>query len=165
MTNNVRKAIFGDAGNIMKQLDQFFIGYDGVFDHMTKQQDTFSKSNSYYPPYNIRKTNETTYVIELALAGFKKNEIDIEVKDNILTIKSVNKQVEPQEVYIYRGIAKRDFTRTFALNEQVDIQGASLEDGMLKITLERVIPDHEKPRKIEIKSREQLAQVERQLLV
>lgn len=160
---NIRKTIFSD--DKMKTFDQFFVGFDDVIDNIARHHETLSKTSSYYPPYNIRKTNDTTYIIELAVAGFTKNDIDIELKDNILTVKNIHKETQSQDIYLHRGIAKRDFKRTFALDGQVEVQGAELQDGMLEITLVRIIPDHKKPKKIEIKSREQLTQVERQLLV
>ena len=104
-----------------------------------------------YPPYNIVKTSDTTYVIEMAIAGFKTDEIQVVVKENILTVKGNN--VTEEKEYIHRGIASRSFIRTYTLADTIEIKGANLADGMLTIELENVIPEAKKERLILITSK------------
>jgi molecular chaperone IbpA len=104
-----------------------------------------------YPPYNIVKTSDMTYVIEMAVAGFKEDEIQVVVKENVLTIKGNN--VTEEKEYIHRGIASRSFARTLRLADTIEIKGAYLADGMLTIELENVIPEEKKERLILISSK------------
>lgn len=103
-----------------------------------------------YPPYNIVKIDENKYAIELAVAGFGKQDLEIELKDNSLVVTGkVNTETE-QDDYLYKGIANRAFTRTFSLADSVEIKNAELLNGMLKVFLENVIPEHKKPKKVDI---------------
>ena len=104
-----------------------------------------------YPPYNIVRTGDYTYNIELALAGFGKKDIDVEYADNTLTVKSIHTDEEEKEGTIYKGISKRKFTRTFTIADDVEVLGAELKDGLLTVELEKIIPEHKKPRSITIK--------------
>ena len=104
-----------------------------------------------YPPYNIVKTSDMAYVIEMAVAGFKEDEIQVVVKENVLTIKGNN--VTEEKEYIHRGIASRSFARTLRLADTIEIKGAHLADGMLTIELENVIPEAKKERLILISSK------------
>tara|TARA_Y100001970_G_scaffold287614_1_gene412726 strand:- start:300 stop:659 length:360 start_codon:yes stop_codon:yes gene_type:complete len=106
-----------------------------------------------YPPYNIVKTGENTYDIELALAGFSKDDIDVEYENNVLTVKSIKKAEEVQEndAVLHRGISKRMFSKSFTVSDDVEVKGAELKDGLLKVSLERIIPESKKPRTIKIK--------------
>ena len=107
-----------------------------------------------YPPYNIVKTGENTYDIELALAGFSKNDIDVEYENNVLTVKSIKKAENVQEGnngMLHQGISKRLFSKSFTVSDDVEVKGAELKDGLLKISLERIIPESKKPRTIKIK--------------
>lgn len=133
-----------------KDFDKFFVGFDDQLSRMAKFHDDFTKNIPNYPPYNIKKTDENKYVIEMAVAGFAKHEIEIEFAQDKLIVKG--NATEDQEVkeWLYQGIAARNFTRTFALNDQVEIQNAELINGMLKIALERIIPESKKPKKIDI---------------
>lgn len=129
----------------------FFVGFDDQFNRLSKLHDDLTKNIPSYPPYNIKKTDENKYTIEIAVAGFSKSEIDIEFVEDKLVIKG-NAKDDTTSDFLFKGIAARAFTRTFALNDQVEIKDAELINGMLKIALERIIPDHKKPRKIEIKA-------------
>ena len=140
-------AIFGGAG--FKDFDKFFVGFDEQFNRLAKIHDDVTKNIPNYPPYNIRKTGDNTYVIELAVAGFGKQEIDITLEDNKLIVAGNTK--DDSDNFLFRGIANRAFTRIFALDDQIEIQDAALINGMLKIALERIIPEHKKPKKIEVK--------------
>ena len=140
-------AIFGATG--FKDFDKFFVGFDDQFNRLAKIHDDVTKNIPNYPPYNIRKTGDNTYVIEIAVAGFGKQEIDITLEDNKLIGAGSTK--DDGDNFLFRGIANRAFTRTFALDDQIEIQDAALINGMLKIALERIIPEHKKPKKIEVK--------------
>lgn len=131
----------------------FFVGFDDQFNRLSKLHDDLTKNIPNYPPYNIKKTDENKYTIEIAVAGFSKSEIDIEFVEDKLIIKG-NAKDDTTSDFLFKGIAARAFTRTFALNDQVEIKDAELINGMLKIALERIIPDHKKPRKIEIKAKD-----------
>ena len=127
----------------------FSIGFDSLFDRLFDMDTT---RDSGYPPYNIRKVNELQYVIELALAGFSKDDIEVELTDGQLAIRSKDKKEEEEDSdsFVHKGIARRSFSRTYTLSDDVIVKGADLKDGMLIINLERVIPDEKKPRLIQI---------------
>jgi len=127
------------------------IGFDTIFDRLFDMDLT---RDSGYPPYNIRKINELQYAIELALAGFSKDDIEVEVTDGQLTIRSREdiKKDDSTDSFVHKGIAKRSFMRTFSLSDDIIVKGADLKDGMLIVELERVIPDEKKPRLIQIGS-------------
>jgi len=133
-----------------KDFDKFFVGFDEQFNRMAKFHDDFTKNIPNYPPYNIKKTDENKYVIEMAVAGFAKHEIEVEFDQDKLIVKGNASEDKEAKEWLYQGIAARNFTRTFALNDQVEINGAELINGMLKIALERIIPDSRKPKKIDI---------------
>ena len=134
----------------MPNLDKFFVGFDDQFNRMAKLHDDFTKNIPNYPPYNIKKTGDNNYVIELAVAGFAKQDIEIEFAEDKLIIKGNTKDDESSD-FLFKGIAARNFTRTFVLDDQIEIKDAAIFNGMLKIALERIIPDHKKPKKIEVK--------------
>jgi molecular chaperone IbpA len=137
--------------------DKFFVGADKMIQHLAKAHEAYAKAIPGYPPYNIIKTDENKYCIEMAVAGFGKNNLDIEVANGTLTIKGgwsmddmANETVNPTS-YIYKGIADRAFTRKFTLADTVEVKNAELINGMLKLWLENIIPDHKKPKKVDIK--------------
>jgi molecular chaperone IbpA len=130
------------------QLTPYAVGFDRVFDQLQNYA-SHNATSSGFPPYNIRKEGEFSYVIDMALAGFSKNDIEVEVADGLLTVRSV-KENEENEESIYRGISYRKFNRKFTLADEIVVKDASLENGMLVISLERVVPEEKKPRKIEI---------------
>ena len=131
------------------QLTPYAVGFDRVFDQLSNYA-SHNATSSGFPPYNIRKEGDYSFVIELALAGFSKKDIEVEVADGLLTIRSV-KENDENDSNIYRGISYRKFNRKFTLADDIVVNDASLENGMLVISLERVIPEEKKPRKIEIK--------------
>jgi molecular chaperone IbpA len=135
-----------------KDFDKFFVGFDDQLEKMAKIHDDLTKNIPTYPPYNIKKIDETHYVIELAVAGFGRNEIDIEIDGGKLVVKGNISTVEPEDNFIFKGIANRAFTRIFALNDQIEVKDAELFNGMLKIALERMIPDEKKPKKVPVKT-------------
>ena len=123
------------------------VGFDSMFDRFFGDVDR-SESATGYPPYNIRKDEENIYTIEMAVAGFSKEDLEAEIKEGILTVRS--KQDQDDGEYLHRGIAKRAFSRSFTLSDDVVIKGADLINGMLTISLERIIPEEKKSRMIEI---------------
>jgi len=147
-----------------KDFDKFFVGFDDQFNRIAKLHDDITKNIPNYPPYNIKKTGDNNYVIELAVAGFAKQDIEIEFADDKLIVKGTTK--EDSSDYLFKGIAGRNFTRTFALNDQIEIKGAEMFNGMLQIALEKIIPEHKKPKKIEVKDSEDVSftKSEKQLL-
>ena len=145
------------AISIFNQLRPLSIGYDDVFDHFESmfnhQFDSINVPN--YPPYNIVKTGKYTYDIQVALAGYGKKDVDVSFENSVLTIKSVKdkdeKEVEDNDGVLHKGIAKRMFSKSFTIAEDVEIKGAELKDGLLNVSMEKIIPDHKKARTIEIK--------------
>ena len=131
------------------QLTPYAVGFDRVFDHLNSYVANNATSTG-FPPYNIIKGGDFTYAIEMALAGFSKKDIEIEVADGALTIRST-KENEENEDTIHRGISSRKFKRKFTLADDIVVNDASLENGMLKINLERIVPEEKKPRRIEVK--------------
>ena len=130
-------------------LTPYTVGYDRIFDNLARYVDNNATSTG-FPPYNIRKDGENNYVIEMALAGVGKKDIEVEVADGTLSIRSVKENVD-DDSNLYRGIAYRNFERKFTIADDVMVNDAKLEDGMLNIALERVIPDEKKPRLITVK--------------
>jgi len=125
--------------------DPFFIGFDRMIDRMREQ--TPGQTN--YPPYNIVKTDENFYQLEIAIAGFNQEDLEIELKEGTLTVEG-RKEGDDEKDYIHKGISARAFRRTFTLSDTIVVNGADLVDGILTIELENVIPEEKKPRKIEI---------------
>tara|TARA_B110000503_G_scaffold33244_1_gene54013 strand:+ start:3630 stop:4097 length:468 start_codon:yes stop_codon:yes gene_type:complete len=129
--------------------DPFFIGFDRL---LNKVQTPQGQTNN-YPPYNIIKTEENWYELQVAIAGFKEDDLDIEIKDGLLSIKGNKTEENTNEYiheYIHKGISARSFQRTFTLADTIVVRAADLKDGILTIELENVIPEEKKPRKIEI---------------
>ena len=125
------------------------------FDHLLSELDYVAKhSSDNYPPHNILKTGDHDYLIELAVAGFSKDELNIEVKDRTLTVRG--EHVSKGREYIHRGISTKKFKRTFRLSEHVKVNGADLVDGVLSVELKYEVPEELRPRKIEIGHYEEL---------
>ena len=142
--------------SIFNQLRPVTVGLDDIFDHFERMfdGDVMNIPQVNYPPYNIVRTGDNTYDIELALAGFSKDDINVEYENNVLTVKSIKKADEKDEQangVIHRGISKRMFTKSFTVADDVEVKGAELKDGLLKVSLERIIPESKKPRTIKIK--------------
>lgn len=140
--------------------DPFFVGFERIADRVNSASKLAGIQK--YPPYNIIKTDENSYIVELAVAGFKKDDIEIELHDGVLTIKGVVQTDEENHEYLHRGIASRGFERRFTLADTVLVKGADLEQGILTIHLKNVIPEEKKPRKILIGASSQ--DTEKQLL-
>ncbi len=141
------------------------IGFDTLFKNLEAAQKQIAKAAMNYPPYNIKKVGENKYVLELAVAGFGKHDIELTLQDGTLTVKG-NTTLDTlmkdgvDVAYLHKGIADRAFTRQFSLADTVEIKNAELINGMLKVWLENIIPDSKKPRKIEINAEGDSGQVE-----
>ena len=135
----------------VNQFAPFTVGFDRVFDRLVDYGTTYDTGG--FPPYNIRKTDDFKHVIEIALAGFSKAEIDVILTDGVLEIKSSNLPTteKPKDDMIHKGIAKRAFTRKFTLADDIEIKDAKLENGLLVIDLEQIVPEHKKPKTIKVK--------------
>lgn len=132
----------------LNKLTPHSVGFDKLFDDVFRYVE--HTNNTGYPPYNIIQEEEN-FQIEMAVAGVSMEDLDIEVADGTLTISYTPQEVEvPTYTYVHKGIAQRKFERKFTLADDVIVKGAQMENGMLYIELERIIPDEKKPRKIEI---------------
>ena len=143
------KDVFGR--DMFKDFDKFYVGFDEQFNRLAKMHDDITKNIPNYPPFNIKKTGDNTYVVELAVAGFAKQDIEIELADGKMIIKGRVEDDSANENFLFKGIAARNFVRTFALEDQVEVKDAEMMNGMLKVFLERIIPEHRKPKKVEVK--------------
>lgn len=130
-------------------LHRHAVGFDRMFEELgrtfanTRQQDN-------YPPYNIAKLDDTHFVIEVAVAGFAEDELDVELKDGVLTVKGEQAKKESEIVYQHKGISSKSFVRTFTLGEHVEVRGATVKNGILAVALELVVPEEKQPKKIAI---------------
>jgi molecular chaperone IbpA len=125
------------------------IGVDSLFDRITRQIDSAS-NNTNYPPYNIVKTGENSYQIEVAVAGFTQGEITVEVRDSNLVVTGEKIEADGEFEYIHHGISARRFLRTFSLADYVEVDAAIVKDGILTVKLERRVPEAMKPKTIAI---------------
>ena len=144
------------ALSIFNQLRPLSVGFDDVFDQFESFFDSDLRIPTInYPPYNIVKTGKNAYNIEVALAGFNKKDIDVSVEDGVLTIESKasdkDESKDEDGDTIYKGISKRYFKRQFTLSNDVEIKGAELKDGLLKVSMEKIVPESKKLKTIEIK--------------
>lgn len=131
-------------------LNRALIGFDSIFDGFERRFANQIQNN--YPPYNIIKQSEDEYFIELAVTGFEKNEITIEVEREHLTIKGAKQAENENETtaYLHRGLAQRDFTRVFTLADHIEVSGAEIKNGILNVKLVRNVPEYAKPKLIDI---------------
>ena len=147
MTNFTLHTI--DLPAFANQIHRQAIGFDSIFEELNR---TFAntKTESNYPPHNIVKLDDTHYVIEVAVAGFAEDEIDVELKENVLTVKGEQNKDQEEIEYLHKGISARNFVRTFPLAEHIEVRGATVKNGILAVALEQVIPEEDKPKKIQI---------------
>jgi molecular chaperone IbpA len=145
-----------------KDFDSWFVGFDDIAKKLTAAQEQAAAFTTKYPPYNLKKIDENKYAIELAVAGFAKQDLEIEIVEDKLIIKGNTTSQDPADPgvmswpqMLHNGLAMRPFTRTFTLSDNVEIRGASLLNGILKIALEAIIPEHKKPKKVEINNDEE----------
>lgn len=126
--------------------DPFFVGFNDQF----VRWESNKKTTSQFPPYNVKKIDEDNYTIELAVAGYSKEDLEIKVEKDTLTIKS-DKENDDESDFLHRGIAGRNFTQNFTLGEYMVVKSAALENGLLSIKIERELPEEAKPKTIKIK--------------
>ena len=140
------------ALSIFNQLRPISIGFDDVFSHFERMfEDDLYITAGNYPPYNIVKTGPEKYNIEVALAGYGKDDINVDFAEGLLTIKSVKEEKSNEKNGIlHKGIAKRHFSRTFTIADDVEIKDAELKDGLLKVFLRRIVPEGKEARQIKI---------------
>jgi len=139
--------------DIFKDFDKFFVGFDEQFEKMQTMHDEMTKNIPNYPPFNVRK-NGNTYTIEVAVAGFAEHEIDITVDGGKLIVKG-NVESKPEDSldnFLFKGIANRAFTRAWAIGDQYEVKNAELFNGMLKIALDKLIPEEKKAKKVPVKT-------------
>jgi molecular chaperone IbpA len=130
-------------------LTRHAVGFDRMFNELNR---TFasSKTDGNYPPHNVVQLDDTHYQIEVAVAGFAENELDVELKDGLLTVRGQQESKDNEVTYLHKGIGTRNFVRTFPLAEHVEVRGATVKNGILSIALEMVVPEEEKAKKIAI---------------
>ena len=138
-------------GDIEKALG-FSIGFDSMFDRLLGPSMQHVSNSQGYPPYNIRKEGDTKYFIELAVAGLSEDDLEVELKESVLEIRS-KQSTEDEANYVHRGIAKRSFQRSFTLSDDIVVKGCGLVNGMLTVELEKVIPEEKRARLIPIGSK------------
>jgi len=129
------------------------VGFDSIFEEFDRMLESTERYNSNYPPYNIRKINENDYKIEVALAGYSKDDIELELKDSTLTVRNKAKEKivnEESNGVIHKGISTRQFERAFTISEDIKVKNAELNNGLLNIDLERIVPEEKRARLINI---------------
>ena len=148
MTNFTIRTL--DLPALSAQLHRHSIGFDQMFDQLNRSFSAGAKDN--YPPHNVVQIDETHFLVEVAVSGFAETEIDVELADNVLTVKGekAKDENEANVQYLHKGISTRNFTRNFPLAENVLVRGASVQNGILAVALELVVPDEKKAKKIEI---------------
>ena len=129
-----------------------FIGFDHIFDQL---ENIHKHAKDTYPPHNVVKDEDMKFTVEMAVAGFKKEHIDIELKDHVLTIKGERPARREQNKYVHKGSSAKNWTKSFRLSEYTEVTGADLEDGILAVNLEVILPQEKLPRKITIGSNEE----------
>jgi len=140
--------------SVWNSLRPFSVGFDSIFDEFDRMLESTERYSTNYPPYNIKRVNDTDYRIEVALAGYSKDDIEVELKASALTVRNKSKEQtidEKDNGVIHKGISTRQFERAFTISEDIKVKDAELKNGLLTIDLERIIPDEKKPRLIEIK--------------
>ena len=145
-------SLFPQWASLHKSLDPFTVGFDDVLDQIREVSETVAKTATTYPPYNIKQVKENKYVIEMAVAGFAKTDIEVALDGNKLIIRgaAVESDEDPSS-FIYKGIANRNFSRTFTLADKVEIKDAEIANGMLKIWLENMIKLQDQVKMITVK--------------
>jgi len=139
--------------SVFNSLRPFSIGFDDMFDQFESMLGDGGLVKNNYPPYNIRKAGKDKYAIELAIAGFNKNDVEVEFEDNLLTVKTkkIEKTVEKEgDEIIHKGISQRSFSRSFTIADDVKVNGAELKDGLLTIDCEKIVPEQKKKKLIPI---------------
>ena len=139
--------------SVWNSLRPFSVGFDSIFEEFDRMLESTERYSSNYPPYNIHKLNEKDYKIEIALAGYSKDDIELEFKESTLTVRNKAKEKVVNEEgngVIHKGISTRQFERSFTISEDIKVKNAELKNGLLNIDLERIIPEEKKSRLIDI---------------
>ena len=139
--------------SVWNSLRPFSVGFDSIFEEFDRILESTERYSSNYAPYNIHKLNEKDYKIEIALAGYSKDDIELEFKESTLTVRNKAKEKVVNEEgngVIHKGISTRQFERSFTISEDIKVKNAELKNGLLNIDLERIIPEEKKSRLIEI---------------
>ena len=136
--------------SVFHNINRYAIGFDHLMDHLVTLHSNNNLTTNEYPPYDIIKEGENNYKIELAVAGFKKDELSIQLKENTLTIKGETNSKNSNGEYLHKNIARRSFSKGFSLADNIEIGSASFEDGVLSVNLTQNIPEEQKPKKIVI---------------
>ena len=140
--------------SVWNSLRPFSVGFDSIFDEFDRMLESSERHSTNYPPYNIHKIDENVFKIEVALAGYSKEDIEVELKDNNLTVRNKPKEKvvnQNGEGVIHKGISTRQFERAFTISEDIKVKDAELKNGLLTIDLERIVPEEKKARLISIK--------------
>ena len=138
-----------DLPSFVNQIHRQAIGFDRMFEDLNRQF-TNSRADGNYPPHNVVKLDDTHFVIELAVAGFAEDEIDVELKENVLTVKGERAKKDEEVEYLHKGLSTRNFERTFRLADNTEVKGATIKNGILAIALEHIVPEEQKAKKIAI---------------
>jgi molecular chaperone IbpA len=144
-------SLFPQWASLSKSLDPFTVGFDDVLDQIRDISETVAKATPGYPPYNIKQVKDNKYVIEMAVAGFAKTDIEVTLDGNKLVIKGAVVEADDTDNYIFKGIANRNFTRQFTLADKIEIKDAEIANGMLKVWLENIVKAQDAVKKIAIK--------------
>ena len=136
---NITKYRAADLSALVDRINKYSIGMDDYFERLGSLHETTSN----YPPYNLVQVSNVEYRLELALAGFKKEELNVYTQDGKLFVEGLQKgEEEGERTYVHRGVAQRSFTRSWTLSDETEVRSVEFEDGMLRITLGKVVPEH-----------------------
>jgi molecular chaperone IbpA len=133
------------------QLEPFFLGFDDSFNKLMGLRNDINKHISSYPPYNIKKLDDNKFELEFAIAGFSKKDIKVTVNNGKLHVSGVTLESDEDAEYLHKGIATRSFSSTFALGEHVEVEDAEIDNGLLKVKVNKIVPKHLQPKEITIK--------------
>jgi molecular chaperone IbpA len=147
---SLKSAFFNPFNDFHKALDPYTVGFEKLFNELDEVSKNVAKTVTNYPPYNIKQISDNKYVIELAVAGFNKSDIEVELKGNKLTVSGKTKESE-DETFLFKGIANRNFQRVFTISDTIEIKDAELVNGMLKVVLENMVKFNDSIKKIVIK--------------
>jgi len=141
------------VGSLLRtmQLEPFFLGFDDSFNKLMGLRNDINKHISSYPPYNIKKLDDNKFELEFAIAGFSKKDIKVTVNNGKLHVSGVTLESDEDAEYLHKGIATRSFSSTFALGEHVEVEDAEIDNGLLKVKVNKVVPKHLQPKEITIK--------------
>lgn len=137
-----------DLPTFVNQIHRNAIGFDRIFEELNRG--FVSNKSDNYPPHNVIRLDDQHHVIEIAVAGFAENEIDVELKDSVLTIRGDQAKPTEEVEYLHKGLSTRNFERTFRLADNTEVKGATIKNGILAIALEHIVPEEQKAKKIAI---------------